>query len=133
MDASETLAGKRGRAPVVGAMDSDSPAQSLGKECRAGDLHSAFVSDKEVMRGHVQWRHLELEENIETQARRDPVVPLVMNGGGPNLSAWVAEECKRVLRRDFTEEAERVYADLAGEATDRELDAWKQFKVSSRV
>ena len=40
MDASETVTGKRGRAPVGGAMDSNMPTIG-GKECRVGDLHLA--------------------------------------------------------------------------------------------
>ena len=45
-DTSGTLAGKRERAPVEGAMDSDIPTQSIGKKSRLEDLHLAFAMKK---------------------------------------------------------------------------------------
>ena len=33
-------------------MGSDTPAQSADKTCRAGDLHSAFDTDKEAAKEH---------------------------------------------------------------------------------
>ena len=74
MDTPETISGRRGRAPVEGVMDSDIPTQSLGKKCRMGDLHLAFVA---------KWRHLEMEAQIAAQSRQDPGVPFVVGGRGP--------------------------------------------------
>ena len=54
MDTSETLAGRRGRAPVEGVMDSDIPTQSIGKKSQLGDPHLAFVLEKEVTGEHAQ-------------------------------------------------------------------------------
>ena len=56
-----------------------------------------------------------------------------MDGGRPDLSARAARERSRVLGQEPAEEGERVYADPAGKAKDREVHARKQFKASSRV
>ena len=52
-----------------------------------------------------------------------------MGVGALALSAWVAEECNRVLGRELTEEEERLHADLLNKAKKRELDTLIQFKV----
>ena len=57
MDTLETACGKRERAPVDRAMDPQTRTQSLGKKCRVGDLHLAFVAEKKVVKEHVHWRH----------------------------------------------------------------------------
>ena len=59
MDTSETLAGRRVRAPVEGAMDSDIPTQSIERS-RLGDLHLAFAGD-EVVKDNAQWRQPEMK------------------------------------------------------------------------
>ena len=51
---SDTIAGKRGRAPRDEELDSDIPAQSSGKRRREGDLHPAFVAEKKVAKEHAQ-------------------------------------------------------------------------------
>ena len=66
---------------------------------------------------------------IDVQNRKYPGASLIMDGGGPVLSAWVAHECSRVSGQELTEEAERWHADPAREAKERKLVAWKQFKV----
>ena len=50
---------------------------------------------------------------------------------GLELSAWLANERHHVLRQELTEEEERVYVEMAGEAIDGEVDAWKRFKPPS--
>ena len=54
VDSSGTLTGRRARATVEGAMASDIPTQSMEQKCRAGDLHSAFLEDKEVANENAQ-------------------------------------------------------------------------------
>ena len=54
MDTSETLTGKRERAPSEGVMNSDTPTQSIDKESRLGEFRPAFVIDKEVAKRHAQ-------------------------------------------------------------------------------
>ena len=41
------------------------------------------------------------------------------------VSSWVAEECYPVLGQELTEDAGKLHADLAREAGERELGAWK--------
>ena len=53
-------------------MDSDTPKQLADKKYRAGDLHPAFVADKEVVKGHAEWRHSDMEEKIDSQTRKVP-------------------------------------------------------------
>ena len=66
---------------------------------------------------------------ISTQTRQGPGAPCTLDGRGPALSTWVAEECSRVLRRELTRGEERVRANLVGRATERELGVLEQFKV----
>ena len=47
-------------------MDSDASAQSVGKACRSGDLHSAFVAEEEVADGHAHWWRSDMKEKIDT-------------------------------------------------------------------
>ena len=91
----------------------------------------AFVTDKEVVKEHAQWRQPEMKAKIDTQTRMDPGAPFLVDGGGPVLSAWVAEKCKRISGKALAESEGRAHADLAQKAKVRELEAWGQFKVSS--
>ena len=129
MATSETLTGKHERAPVERVMDSDIPIQSIHGKSRLGDLHLKI--DKEVATGHAQWLQPGIEEEIDTQTRMDPEAPFVMDGRRPVLSARVAAECARILGQEWTEDEERSFADLVNKAEVRELEARKQFKVSS--
>ena len=56
-----------------------------------------------------------------------------MDGGGPLLSAWVAEERNRILGQELTEVEERAHADLARMAIEWELESWEQFKAPPLV
>ena len=108
MDSSETLAGKRERAPVEGVMDSDTPTQSTDKESRLGDLRLASVMDKEVVKGRALRWQPGMKEGIDTQIRRGAGASVFVDGGGPVLSAWVAEEWNRILGQELTECGERA-------------------------
>ena len=66
-------------------MGPDFPTQSIGKNSRLGDLHLAFVMDKEVAKEHAQWWKPEMQGEIGTQARMDPGASLMVDGGGPAL------------------------------------------------
>ena len=61
MDTSETLAGKRDRAPVVVVDISEDPQGSMEKRCRVGDLHFAFAPDTEEVKEHTLWWNPVLE------------------------------------------------------------------------
>ena len=45
------------------------------------------------------------------------------------ISAWVADECNRVLGRKLSEGGEVLHADLVRDARVKELDAWGSSKV----
>ena len=63
-------------------MGSDIPALSADRTCRAGDLHAAFNTNKEVAREHAQRWHLDTEREIDTETRKGPGASSVMGGGG---------------------------------------------------
>ena len=110
-------------------MGSNVPNQSAEKKSLLGDRHLAFVSDKDVAKGHSQWWRSDITEKIGTQTREDPGASSVMDGAGPVLSARVAGECNRVLGQEFAEVEERVRAGLARRTRVSELGTWGQFKV----
>ena len=68
-------------------MASGIPTQSIDKESRLGDLHLAFVMDKEVVKEHAQWWQPEMKAKIDTQPRMDLGKSLKVDGRGPVLSA----------------------------------------------
>ena len=72
-----------------------------------------------------------MKEKFDAQTHKDPGASFVIYGGGPALSAWVAQEGNRVSEQELTGVAERVHADLARKVEERELEARGQFKVSS--
>ena len=123
MDFSVRVREKRGRAPaeVVGNLDAFSRNQE--KRCRVEVLRAAFVSAKEVVKGHARRRHPELE------SRLDATRTSVLAGVDVAISAWVAEECNRVLGQEVTEEEAKFHSGMAREATEQESRAWKQFKA----
>ena len=49
MDTSETINGKRERAPVEGEMDSDIPTQSPRNKFRVGEIHLAFDAKEKAV------------------------------------------------------------------------------------
>ena len=67
---------------------------------------------------------------MDTHTRVDPGASFLVDGGGPALPAWVAEECNRISGQELTEGDGRNVADLDREAKVREFEAWGQFKVS---
>ena len=79
MDTSETICGKRERAPAERVMDMDIPTHSLGRKCRLGDLHLALGADKDGVKEHAKLRRPEMEEKIDTQSRKDPGAPSVFD------------------------------------------------------
>ena len=117
MDTSETLTGKRERALVEGAMDSDVPSNLAEKKCRLGNLHLACVMEKNVAKENAQWWPSDMGGKIDTQTRKDPGSSSVIDGW-PVLSARVTDECNRISAQDLTRMAKR-----------RGLAAWGQIKV----
>ena len=70
---------------MEGATDSDIPSQSAEKTSRRGDLHSAFVSVKDVVKGHAQWWRSDAREKIDTQTRKDPGASFIAGGMGVGI------------------------------------------------
>ena len=70
-----------------------------------------------------------MTEKIDPQSRKEPGASSVFDSRGPMLSARVAEECNRVLKRELTDGGERAHSDLVKRATVREADEWKQLEV----
>ena len=128
MDTSETINGRRERAPAARVMDSGISTEPSGEKCRVGYLHVAFAVEKEVAKEHDQWRHFEMDEKIRTQSRK-----ITIDGRRPALSARVAAGRNRVLGRELTEVEERAPADFARTAKAMELGAWRQFQVFAPV
>ena len=104
-------------------MDSDTPTQSADKKGRVGDLRLAFVTDKEVVKGHACWRRWHMKEKIRAQTRMGAGASFALGGGGPVLSGWAAEERTRISGQELTEAEWRVHADLARRAKVREVEA----------
>ena len=82
MDTSETLTGKRERAPVADVMGLDIPTQSEDKKGRLGDPHVALATEKEVAKEHAQWRQSDMKNKIDTQTRMEPGASFVLDAGG---------------------------------------------------
>ena len=117
MDTAGT-SGTRNCAPAGAAGNSEELLGCLEKRCRAGYLHSAFVAEKEVAEEHAQWRNPALE------ARWGATHSSAAGGEDAAISAWAAEECRRVLGQKCMKE------ELARAAQEQELAAWRKFKVS---
>ena len=81
IDTSETLTGKRGWTPAEGVMDSDVPTQSVDKRIMLGDLHLAFVTDKDVVKERAQWRRSDMKDKIDTQTRMERKSAVAVWGG----------------------------------------------------
>ena len=62
---------------------------------------------------------------FESQTRKDPGSPVVVDRGGSEFSALAAEERNLVPGQEAAEDEERVHEDMAGRAKEGELDAWK--------
>ena len=96
IDTSETPVGRRDRAQVGVAEDSDESLLNQGKCCRAGDLQLALIAEQEVVKGHVQSR------NPDPKARRNATHASAVEGAGAAISAWDAEECNPVSGQNLT-------------------------------
>ena len=73
-----------------------------------------------------------MKGEIGTQTRKDSGASFITDGGGPVLSARVAEERNHVLGQELAEEEARLHADPVRKAKERGLDAWGQFNVFGR-
>ena len=123
MDASASVTGQRGRAPGDVEANLEGPSRNQKKRRRFDGLCLALLADKEVAREHPNRR------NPELRSRADATRTFVVEGVGGAKSAWVAEECNRILGKELEGEEVKLYADLARGAKERELSDWQQSKV----
>ena len=84
----------------------------------------AFVAHKEAVKEQAQRRNSELKPRAE--GSRSSAVEAVEAA----FSAWVADECARVLGRELSEEEEALHAPFVREARGKELGEWRPFKGS---
>ena len=126
-DTSESLPGKRNRATDDAAGNSDEPPGNQEKRCRVGNLHSAPVVEKEVVKEAAQWR------NPELAARWEATDASAAEGVGAATPAWTAEECSRFSGQELTEERGKLHGSLADAARARERAAGKISEVLQSV
>ena len=70
-----------------------------------------------------------MKAKIDAQTRMGPGASAIVDGGGPALSAAVAEERNRFSRQESTESEGRTFSDLVRKAKVGELEAWGRFRV----
>ena len=87
---SETLTGKKDRAPGAVAENSDLSPGNQEKRCRVGALHFASVAGKEVVREHAQWR------NSDLKSRWAAAHASAVDGVDAAVSARIAQDRNRV-------------------------------------
>ena len=85
--------------------------------------------DKEVVKRQAQLWRSDMREKIDTRTHKDPGTSFAMDGGGPAISARIAEGRNRISGLELTRVEERAHAGLAQMAKEGELQAWGQFKV----
>ena len=92
-----------------------------GKRLKQDALRLSFVGNKERIKPHC----------IHNLAAIDGAQTLA--GLESALTAWVAAQCDRPPGQELSPDDETRFAKEAGEAKNRELDAWCKFKVFSPV
>ena len=104
----------------------DLPATE-GKPCRVRGLHSAFVVDMGIVKERAEWRGTEVKAcwgaNHDSPGE----------GADAAILLWAAEERSRVSGQKLTGGEEKLVGGLASTAVERELCAWRQFKVPKPV
>ena len=127
MDTSCSVLGKRERAlsdPAVSAL----PTQGGDGKRSRGDAGASHVMvDLAVLKEHAQWWSSELKPHFSLLNHS------LVDGSDNAISAWMAEECNRVLGQKLTTDEELHCPEMVQEGKQRELDAWKKFKVFSSV
>ena len=79
--------------------------------------------DLAVVQAHAQWWSPDLKSKMEA-GPSDAV-----EGADGAISAWVADECNRVLGKELPQEEEKRQAALVHEGKRQELEAWEKFEV----
>ena len=127
MDTSCSVLGKRERSlsdsHVVGT-----PTQlGVGKRSRGEAQATTLVVDLAAAKEHAQWWSSHLKPQLTALNHQ------MVAGSDEAVSAWVADECNRILGQELTAEEEMACQELVHEGEMRELEARKKFKVFSSV
>ena len=67
------------------------------------------------------------------KARRDVKAASPIGGEGAAIRAWAADECSNALEQGLSGEEDKLHGDLARDAKQRGLVAWKRFDVFKPV
>ena len=100
--------------------------QQVGAKRSRGDVPATTMEvDLAATQAHAQWWARGLKPKLEVNPSA------AAEGVGGAISAWVADECNRVLGQELPQEEEEMQADLAHEGKRRELEDWGKFDVFS--
>ena len=125
MDTSSSVSGKRGRSMGEPSAVEQTQQWVEGKRSR-GDVPAITMEvDLAVVQAHAQWWPPDLKPKMEASPSE------AVEGVDGAISAWVADECNRVLGQELSQEEDEMRADLAREGKRRELEAWGEFDAFS--
>ena len=96
-------AGKRHCAIADATDTSGDSAVTQGKRCRTSGHHLTFAVDKEIVEEHAQWRDPQMRAHCDV----NHASPL--GGADAAISAWAAEERKRVSSQELAEGKEKAH------------------------
>ena len=96
-----------------------------GKRSRGDNPATKMEVDLAAALAHAQRWPPELKYKLEAK----PSAAIEDVDGA--ISAWVADECDRILRQELTLEEAEVHANLATAGKQRELADWREFDVFS--
>ena len=94
-----------------------------GKRSQADAPATTMEVDLAVVQAHAQWGPPELKAILGVNPSAS------VEGVDGVSSAWVADECNRVLGQELPQEEEDKHVDLANAGKQRELAAWGKFEV----
>ena len=95
----------------------------MGKRRRAEDPHLAVDADKGIVKEHAHWC------GPERKLHRDVSHASPLVGPDDVISASTAGDCNGALGQELPGEEEKLHWNLVRAADERELAAWKNFKV----
>ena len=125
MDTSSSGLGKRDRSVAEHSALEQNQQKVEGKRPRGDVPATTMEVDLAVAHAHAQRWSPELKPKLEVN------LSAAAEGVDGVISAWVADECNRILGQELPREAEEMRADLANEGKRRELAARDKFDVSS--
>ena len=91
-----TGAGKRGSPPADLAENMEGSTFVPDRRCRRDPLRAASDAENEAVRERARWRTSELKAQVDTSRAT------AVEGVEAAISAWVADECNRVLGQELS-------------------------------